>query len=246
MAELEPDEQLRRAAEALTTAREAARARGARPVGRRKPATSAPAAPGPPVSSDAPAGAVSGDPETVQETAMPARQQGNVAGGGSVISGQMKPDAGEATPPGSSSGERVRSGPAGGRVSARPGFAPQPRRVDPVSLSSAISGLLDAEGWALSAATGSVFGRWAEIVGTDLAGHTRPERLADGELTVAADSTAWATQVRLLAAQLVLRLNQELGDGTVLRVKVRGPALPDRKPGQWRVRGGRGPRDTYG
>jgi predicted nucleic acid-binding Zn ribbon protein len=115
-----------------------------------------------------------------------------------------------------------------------------------VPLSSAISGLLDAEGWALAAATGSVFGRWAEIVGGDLAGHTRPERLADGELTVVADSTAWATQVRLLAAQLVLRLNTELGDGTVLRVKVRGPALPDRKPGQWRVRGGRGPRDTYG
>ena len=95
-------------------------------------------------------------------------------------------------------------------------------------------------------ATGSVFGRWAEIVGADLAGHTRPERLAGGELTVAADSTAWATQVRLLAAQLVARLNRELGDGTVLRVKVSGPVAADRKPGQWRVRGGRGPRDTYG
>jgi predicted nucleic acid-binding Zn ribbon protein len=115
-----------------------------------------------------------------------------------------------------------------------------------VRLSSAISGLLDAEGWGLPVATGSVFGRWAEIVGADLAEHTTPERLADGELTVAADSTAWATQLRLLAAQLVLRLNQELGDRTVLRVKVHGPAPPGRKPGQWRVRGGRGPRDTYG
>jgi predicted nucleic acid-binding Zn ribbon protein len=133
-----------------------------------------------------------------------------------------------------------------GQMTVRPGFAPQPPRGDPVSLSSAISGLLDAEGWGLSVATGSVFGRWADIVGADLAGHTSPQRLADGELTVVADSTAWATQVRLLAAQLVLRLNRELGDGTVLRVKVRGPAGPERKPGQWRVRGGRGPRDTYG
>jgi len=113
-------------------------------------------------------------------------------------------------------------------------------------LATAIDGLLDAEGWALAAATGSVFGRWAEIVGPDLAGHTTPERLADGELTVAADSTAWATQVRLLAAQLVLRLNRELGDGTVLRVRVQGPPAPVRRPGEWRVRGGRGPRDTYG
>ena len=42
-----------------------------------------------------------------------------------------------------------------------------------------------------------------------------------------ADSTAWATQLRLLAAQLVHRLNAELGAGTVLRVKVRGPVTAD-------------------
>ncbi len=83
-------------------------------------------------------------------------------------------------------------------------------------------------------------------MGADLAAHTTPESLADGELVVSADSTAWATQVRLLAAQLVKRLNAELGHGTVLRVKVRGPVTGTRKPGEWRVRGGRGPRDTYG
>ena len=90
-----------------------------------------------------------------------------------------------------------------------------------------------------------MFGRWAEIVGPELAAHTRPDGFADGELTVAADSTAWATQVRLLAATLVRRLNTELGDGAVRRVKVRGPVAP-RQPGQWRVRDSRGPRDTYG
>ena len=130
--------------------------------------------------------------------------------------------------------------------SAAPGFTAQARRDDPVPLAAAISGLLDAEGWALAAATGSVFGRCAEIVGPDLAAHTTPESLSDGELTIAADSTAWATQVRLLAGQLVLRLNRELGDGAVLRVRVHGPAAPGRRAGQWQVRGSRGPRDTYG
>ncbi len=95
-------------------------------------------------------------------------------------------------------------------------------------------------------ATGSVFGRWAQIVGPDLAAHTVPERLADGELVVTADSTAWATQLRLLAADLVRRLNAELGDGSVRRVSVRGPGTQAGRPGQWRVRGSRGPRDTYG
>jgi predicted nucleic acid-binding Zn ribbon protein len=120
------------------------------------------------------------------------------------------------------------------------------RRADPPLLGAAINGLLDEEGWKLAAATGSVFGRWAQIVGADLAAHTKPESLRDGELTVVADSTAWATQLRLLAAQLVHRLNAELGTGTVRRVKVLGPVSATRRPGEWRVRGSRGPRDTYG
>ena len=90
-----------------------------------------------------------------------------------------------------------------------------------------------------------MFGRWDQIVGPELAAHTRPDGFADGELTITADSTAWATQVRLLAAALVRRLNAELGDGSVTRVKVRGPAA-QRRPGQWRTRDSRGPRDTYG
>ena len=131
--------------------------------------------------------------------------------------------------------------PAAGRRSGR-----RPRRDDPQPLNAAIGGLIDARGWREAAAVGSVFGRWAEIVGPELAEHTRPESLADGELIVTADSTAWATQVRLLAAHLVRRLNDELTDGSVQRVRVRGPAGPARRPGEWRVRGGRGPRDTYG
>jgi len=63
---------------------------------------------------------------------------------------------------------------------------------------------------------------------------------------VIADSTAWATQLRLLAATLVRKLNAELGDNTVRRVKVKGPTGPPGQPGGLRVRGGRGPRDTYG
>ena len=121
------------------------------------------------------------------------------------------------------------------------------RREDPQPLTTALDGLVGDQGWAQKAATGSMFGRWAEIVGPDLAAHTKPDTLADGELTVTADSTAWATQLRLLAGQLVHRLNTELGDGSVRRVKVRGPAGgPPRRPGEWRVKGSRGPRDTFG
>jgi len=117
---------------------------------------------------------------------------------------------------------------------------------DPTPLGAAIRRLLAERGWEQQAAVGSAIGRWAEIVGPELAAHAKPEGFTDGELVVIADSTAWATQLRLLAATLVKRLNAELGDGTVKRVKVRGPTGPARQPGAWRARGGRGPRDTYG
>jgi predicted nucleic acid-binding Zn ribbon protein len=119
------------------------------------------------------------------------------------------------------------------------------RRDDPQPLGSAIDGFLSDHGWKERVSVGSVSGNWAQIVGPDLAAHTRPGGFADGELVITADSTAWATQVRLLASMLVRRLNAELGEGTVRRVKVRGPAAP-RQRGGWRVPGSRGPGDTYG
>lgn len=117
---------------------------------------------------------------------------------------------------------------------------------DPQLFGRAIRELLAARGWEQPVAVGGVFGRWSEIVGSDVAAHTKPESFADGEVTVIADSTTWATQVRLLAPTLVRRLNEELGDGTVQRVKVRGPQTGPRTGGGLRVRGGRGPGDTYG
>jgi predicted nucleic acid-binding Zn ribbon protein len=119
------------------------------------------------------------------------------------------------------------------------------RRDDPQLLTSAFGGLLEQNGWQERVAMGSVFGRWAELVGADLAAHTKPDSFADGELAVIADSTAWATQVRLLAPMLVRRLNEEVGNGSVRRVKVRGPQ-PPRQRGGWRVPGSKGPGDTYG
>ena len=72
------------------------------------------------------------------------------------------------------------------------------------------------------------------------------ERYADGELTVRTDSTAWATQLRHMAPQLLALLNDQLGADTVSFVRVLGPDAPSWKHGGRSVRDGRGPRDTYG
>jgi predicted nucleic acid-binding Zn ribbon protein len=119
---------------------------------------------------------------------------------------------------------------------------------DPMALGSAINRLINERGWEAPAAVGGVMGRWPEIVGEDLAKHCEPERYDEDErvLTVRCDSTAWATNLRLLAPQLVARLNEDLGHGTVRLLKVQGPAGPARRFGPLRAPGSTGPGDTYG
>ena len=114
------------------------------------------------------------------------------------------------------------------------GWSARPHREDPQPLNAAVGGLLSARGWQRRAAVGGVFGKWPEIVGPQLAAHTTPDSFDDGELVIEADSPAWATQVRLLAPQLLKRLADELGADTVRKVRVRGPSGPRGKRGAQR------------
>lgn len=117
---------------------------------------------------------------------------------------------------------------------------------DPQLLDSTLARLVADHGWALDLRVRGVFARWPELVGDDVAAHCTPETFADGRLVVRTDSTAWATQLKLLAPQLVRRLNEDLGPGTVTVIEVLGPHLPTWRKGPRSVRDGRGPRDTYG
>ncbi|MCQ4081818.1 DciA family protein [Streptomyces sp. RB6PN25] len=119
---------------------------------------------------------------------------------------------------------------------------------DPLPLGAAISRLITERGWEAPAAVGGVMGRWPQLVGEDLAKHCVPQRYDEEEkiLTVQCDSTAWATQVRLLAPTLVARLNADLGHGTVKVIKVLGPGGAPRTYGRLRAPGSKGPGDTYG
>lgn len=120
-----------------------------------------------------------------------------------------------------------------------------PDRRDPQPLGRLASRLATERGWTDRLAGGLVFGRWAQLVGREIAEHARPVALRDGELTVAASSTAWATQLRLLQRQLLGRIAAGAGRGVVTRLRVHGPAAPSWQRGPLHVRG-RGPRDTYG
>ena len=117
---------------------------------------------------------------------------------------------------------------------------------DPQLLDNTLARLVADHGWALDLKVRGVFARWPELVGAEIASHTTPETFSDGRLVVRTDSTAWATQLTLLAPQLVARLNEDLGPGTVTLIEVLGPHLPTWRKGPRSTRDGRGPRDTYG
>ncbi|WP_460666599.1 DciA family protein [Kribbella swartbergensis] len=122
----------------------------------------------------------------------------------------------------------------------------RPDDRDPQRLTTTLGRLMRDQGWEVDVAVHGVMARWPAIVGPEMAEHCKPESYQDTELTVRTDSTAWATQLKMLAPDLVRRLNAELGDGTVTRVNVQGPHAPSWRKGPRTIRGGRGPRDTYG
>ncbi|HET6393700.1 MAG TPA: DciA family protein [Blastococcus sp.] len=120
-----------------------------------------------------------------------------------------------------------------------------PGADDPQPLGRLVDSLVTEQDWSERTRVGAVFGRWSALVGPDIAEHCRPETLTEGELLVIAESTAWATQLRLLAPTILGKLRAQVGGDVVTRLRVVGPTAPSWKKGPRSVRG-RGPRDTYG
>ncbi|ASW52917.1 DUF721 domain-containing protein [Plantactinospora sp. KBS50] len=171
-----------------------------------------------------------------------ARRQANRPrrrGGGAAADAAAQDGDGDGAPgPGGRSGTGRR-----GRPRGYSGPGPDPR--DPQPLGAVLARLVKTRGWQRPTAEATVFGSWAKVVGPDVAEHSRPIKLADGELTVEAESTAWATQLRLLSGSLLRQIASVVGHDVVRRLNIHGPAAPSWSRGPRRVRG-RGPRDTYG
>ena len=116
--------------------------------------------------------------------------------------------------------------------------------VGPQLINQSLSELIADQGWSEHLKVGDLFTRWDEIVGADIAQNAKPMRLTDGKLLIEARSTAWATQLRLMSDDLKRRIAAE---GLELNgIEVVGPRSPSWRRGGWTVKGGRGPRDTYG
>lgn len=127
-----------------------------------------------------------------------------------------------------------RRDPAAKRRRGYSGAGPDPR--DPAKFGEVLANLVKTRGWERPAAEATLFGSWEKVVGPDIASHSRPVTLDGGELTIEAESTAWATQLRLLNRSILTRVAAVVGNNVVTRLRIHGPAQPSRPKGQWRVR----------
>lgn len=142
---------------------------------------------------------------------------------------------------------RGRGSPAPRRIAGRRRrwSGPGPDARDPQTLAAATRDLARTRGWSLRVAQGTVFGQWQTVVGEHIAAHATPTALREGVLSVSAETTAWATQLRMVQAQLLAKIAAAVGDGVVTSLKIVGPAAPSWRKGHYHI-AGRGPRDTYG
>ena len=120
------------------------------------------------------------------------------------------------------------------------------KKEDPEKLSNILSDLVTTRDWKKGIAEGTLFTKWREIVGNEIADHCEPITLFEGRLTIKAESTAWATQLRLITPDLLKNIRSRSEGALVEELTVIGPNAPSWKRGLRTIRGARGPRDTYG
>ncbi|MBO0863834.1 MAG: DUF721 family protein [Mycobacterium sp.] len=142
-------------------------------------------------------------------------------------------------------GRRIPVRRVAGTAGRRHWSGPGPDTRDPQPLGRAARDVAKKHGWSSRVAEGTVFGQWSSVVGHQIAEHATPITLREGVLSVSAESTAWATQLRIMQAQLLAKIAAEVGDGVVMALKITGPVAPSWRKGPLHI-AGRGPRDTYG
>jgi len=116
---------------------------------------------------------------------------------------------------------------------------------DPGSMAQAFDQLSTSMGWSIHLARADLMEQWPALVGPDVAQHATPVASENGVLDIECDSSAWATQLRLMRADLLRSLLEKFPQADITELSIRAPGAPSWKHGRRSVPG-RGPRDTYG
>jgi predicted nucleic acid-binding Zn ribbon protein len=116
---------------------------------------------------------------------------------------------------------------------------------DPHGLGDTIDSLTTQLGWNSPLAQSELLESWQQLAGEETAKHSTPAGIDDGVLTVHCESTAWATQLRLMRNVIMEHIVNRYPDAGIQSIRFQGPNAPSWKKGPRSIPG-RGPRDTYG
>ncbi len=116
---------------------------------------------------------------------------------------------------------------------------------DPKGLGDVVGALTADLGWDSPLAQSELMSRWTELAGEETAKHSAPITVEKGLLTVQCESTAWATQLRLMRTEIMTHIAARFPQAGITNIRFLGPDVPSWKRGPRSVQG-RGVRDTYG
>ncbi|MGH9057026.1 MAG: DciA family protein [Acidimicrobiales bacterium] len=112
--------------------------------------------------------------------------------------------------------------------------APSGRGGDTRRVSELLDSVTRRLGAPRAGVASSVFSRWEDLVGSGVAAHTKPVSLHDGLLVVAVDDPAWAAQLRYMTVDLLAKIAECIGAGSVRELRLRvGSGEPPRKSSRW-------------
>jgi predicted nucleic acid-binding Zn ribbon protein len=66
----------------------------------------------------------------------------------------------------------------------------------------------------------SLHGIWNDVAGDDIAQHVTVRHIKEGVLHVVADHAAWSTHMKYMQDQIVTRINNQLGEGTISSISL--------------------------
>ncbi|WP_018298156.1 DciA family protein [Corynebacterium lubricantis] len=131
-----------------------------------------------------------------------------------------------------------------GRLSGPDGRAPR-RSYQVKGFGDVLKREVRNRDWAKPLALGWVMGRWDELVGEKIAQHTTVEMVKESTLFISTDTTAWASQLKMMKPQILRNIADKIGAGVITDLHVYPPKTKSWRYGPLHVKG-RGPRDTYG
>jgi len=95
------------------------------------------------------------------------------------------------------------------------------RRGKPTPIGATLREYLGGAGLGGLTVAASIASKWPEMVGPGIAGHSRPQEIKGGRLTLIVDSSAWMNQLSLLSGDIVSKINAALGEDVVTDIRLR-------------------------